>query len=158
MSCKLFSCHAMISIKNANPPIFLSWGKNVFSYIYALPGGNFHVVSDNYNLPEDPTNVLSKGRVDRGYERKITSLNQALPKLDELQDFLTNDRNKEQLCSLLATILFLMKKSQGKIIYVTRGSLSLIKILRNGQKMVNELCSNHTGADHRYICKNLKVL
>ena len=52
---------------------------------------------------------LSKGRVDRGYEMKITSLNQALPKLDEWQDFLTNDRNKEQPCSLLATILFLMK-------------------------------------------------
>ena len=99
----------MISTKNANPPIFLSLAKNVFSYIYALPGDNSHVASHNYNLPEDPTKVLSKGRVDRGYEMKITSLNQALPKLDEWQDFLTNDRNKEQPCSLLATILFLMK-------------------------------------------------
>ena len=65
----------MISIKNANPPIFLSWAKNVFSYIHGLPGDNLHIVFDNYSHPEDPTKVLSKGRVDRGYERKISSLN-----------------------------------------------------------------------------------
>ena len=75
----------MISIKNANPPIFLSWAKNVFSYINGLPRDNLHIVFDNYGLPEDPTKVLSKGRVDRGYERKISSLNQALPKLDKWQ-------------------------------------------------------------------------
>ena len=84
----------MISIKNANPPIFLLWAKNVSSYIHGLPWDNSHIVFDNYSHPEDPTKVLSKGRVDRGYERKISSLNQALPKLDEWQDFLTNNRNK----------------------------------------------------------------
>ena len=30
----------IISIKNANPPIFLSWPKIVFSYIHGLPGDN----------------------------------------------------------------------------------------------------------------------
>ena len=45
----------MISMKNANPPIFLSWAKNVFSYIHGLPGENLHIVFDNYSLPEDPT-------------------------------------------------------------------------------------------------------
>ena len=59
-------------------------------------------IFDNYSLPEDPTKVLSKRRVDTGYERKISNLNQALTKLDEWQGFLTNDRNKEKLCSLLA--------------------------------------------------------
>ena len=73
----------MISIKNANPSIFLSWAKNVFSYIHGLPGDNLHIGFDNYSLPEDPTKVLSKGRDDRGQERKISSLNKALPKLDE---------------------------------------------------------------------------
>ena len=34
----------MISVKNANPPIFLSWAKNVFSYIHGLPGDNLHIV------------------------------------------------------------------------------------------------------------------
>ena len=73
----------MISIKNANPPIFLLWAKNVSSYIYGLPWDNLHIIFDNYSHPEDPPKVLSKGRVDRGYERKISSLNQTLPKLDE---------------------------------------------------------------------------
>ena len=79
----------MISIKNVSPPIFLSWAKNAFSYIHGLPGDNLHFVFDNYSLPEDPIKVLSKGRPDRGYERKTSSLNQALPKL-EWPDFLTN--------------------------------------------------------------------
>ena len=61
----------MISIKNANPPIFLSWAKNVFSYIHGLPGGNLHIVFDDYSLPQDPTKVLSKGRVDRGTKKKF---------------------------------------------------------------------------------------
>ena len=55
-----------ISIKNANPPICLLWTKNVFSYIHGLPGDNVHFVFDNYSLPEDPVEVLSKGRVDKG--------------------------------------------------------------------------------------------
>ena len=140
----------MISIKNTNPPIFLSWAKNVFSYIHGLPGENLHIVFDNYSLPEDPTKVLSKGRVDRGFERKISSLNQALPKLDEWQDILTNDRNKEQLCSLLADYFVSEEIVTGKTIYVTKGSLCLMKTLHNGQQMVNQLCSNHREADHRY--------
>ena len=59
-------------------------------------------ISFLYILPEDPTNVLSKGRVDKRHERKIFRLNQAPPKWDESQHILKNDRNKEQLCSLLA--------------------------------------------------------
>ena len=66
----------MISVKNADPTIFLSWPKNVFSYIHSLPGDNLHIVFDNYSLPEDPTKVSSRRRVDRGYERKISNLNQ----------------------------------------------------------------------------------
>ena len=140
----------MISIKNANPPIFLSWAKNVFSYIHRLPGDNLHIVFDNYSHLEDLTKVLSKGRVDRGYERKISSLNQALPKLDEWQDFLTDNRYKEQLCSLLADYFVSDEIVTRKTIYVTKGSLCLMKTLHNGQEMVNELCSNYREADHRY--------
>ena len=81
----------MISIKNANPLIFLSWAKNVFSYIHDLSGDNLHIVFDNYSHPRNPTKILSKRRVDGGYEWKISSLNQALPKLDRWQEFLTND-------------------------------------------------------------------
>ena len=140
----------MISIKNANPLIFLSWAKNVFSDIHGLSGENLHIIFDNYSLPEDPTKVFSKGRVANGYERKIISLNQVLPKLDKWQDFLTIDRNKGQLCSLLADYFVSDKIVTWKIIYVTKGSLCSMKILHNGQQMVNELCSNHIEVVHSY--------
>ena len=60
----------MISIKNINPPIFLSWAKNGCSYIHGSPRDTLHIVFDNYSLPQDPTKVLSKGKVDRGYKKK----------------------------------------------------------------------------------------
>ena len=64
----------IISIKNVNPPINLSRAKNVFSYIHGFCGDNLYIAFDNYSLPEVPTKVLSKGRVSRGYKRKIYSL------------------------------------------------------------------------------------
>ena len=124
--------------------------KNVFSYIHGLPGDNLHLVFDNYSLPEDPVKALSKGRVDRGYERKNSSLNQAQPKLGEWQDFLTNHRNKEQLCSLLTDHFVSDEIVTRETIYVTKGSLCLMKTLHNGQQIVNELCFNHREVDHRY--------
>ena len=87
----------MISIKNVSPPIFLLWTKNVFSYIHGLPWDNLHFVFDNYSPPEDPIKVLSKENSDRGYKGKISSLNQALPKL-EWQDFLTNHWISRPFC------------------------------------------------------------
>ena len=128
-------------------------GKNVFSYIHGLPGDNLHIVFVNYSLPKNLTKFWKgkrKGRADRGYEKRISSLNQALPKLDEPQDFLTNDRTKEQLCRLLINYLVSDEIVTGKTIYVAKGSLCLMKKLHNGQRMVNELCSNHREADHRY--------
>ena len=134
----------IISIKNANPAIFFSWTKtkNIFSYIHGLLGDNLNIVFDNYSLPEVPTKVLPKGRVYRGYEREISSLNQALPELHEWQDFLTNDRQKEQLCSLLADYFVSDEIVTGKTVYVTKGSSYLMKTLHNDQQMVDELCSN----------------
>ena len=32
----------MISIEKADPPVFLLWTKNVFSYIHGLPGDNLY--------------------------------------------------------------------------------------------------------------------
>ena len=66
------------------------------------------------------------------------------------KDFLTSNRNKEQLCSLLADYLVSDEIVTWKTIYVTKGSLCLMKTLHNGQQMVNELCSNHREKDHRY--------
>ena len=70
----------MIWIKNANPQIFTLRAKIFFSYIHGLPGDNLHFAFDNNSLHMDPIKVFTKGRVERGYERKISSLNQALPK------------------------------------------------------------------------------
>ena len=138
----------MISIKNADPSFFR--GQKMFFHIsVAFPETtyiSFLIITAFLRIQQ----VLSKGRVDRRYERKISTLNQALPKLDEWQDFLTNDRNKEQLCSLLADYFVSDEKVMGKRIYVTKGGLCLMKTLHNGQQMHNELCFNHRKADHRY--------
>ena len=67
-----------------------------------------------------------------------------------MADCLTNGGNKEQLCSLLADHFVSDEIVTVKTIYVTKGSLCLMETLRNGQQMVNELCSNHREADHRY--------
>ena len=107
-------------------------------------------ISFLYNLPEDPTKVLTKGRFDKGYKMKISSLNQAPPKLYEQQDFLTNDRNKEQLCSVPAGCFVSDKIITGKTIYVSKGSLCLMKTLHNGQQIANELCSNYREVNDRY--------
>ena len=120
-------------------------------FIYPWSSGRqLKVRIDNYSLLEDLVKVLSKGRVDIGYERKNSSLKQALSKLDEWQDILTNHRNKEQLCSLLANHFISDEIVTRKTIYVTKRSLCLMKTLHSGQQMVNELRSNHREVDHRY--------
>ena len=43
----------MISIKNADPPIFPLWEKMFFSYIYDLPGDNLHFVFNNFSLYDE---------------------------------------------------------------------------------------------------------
>ena len=89
-------------------------------FIYPWSSGRqLKVRIDNYSLLEDLVKVLSKGRVDIGYERKNSSLKQALSKLDEWQDILTNHRNKEQLCSLLADHFIFDEIVTRKTIYVT---------------------------------------
>ena len=55
-----------------------------------------------------------------------------------------------QISSLLADYFVSDETVTGKTIYVTKDSLCLMKTLRNGQQMVNELCSNRREADHRY--------
>ena len=68
---------------------------NLFSDIYSFPGENLLIIFDNCTPPNNPA------KVETVYERKFSSLNQALSKLDEWQDFLTNKQNREQLCHIL---------------------------------------------------------
>ena len=139
----------MIPVQDVDPPTFLSWAKNVFSYIHGLPGDVLHIVFDNYSLIDDSTKVVSKGRVDRGFERKISSLNQTLPNVDEWQDFLTNDRDKDQICNLLADYYTSDELVTTKKIYVTKGRQCFAKPLGGDRQEVEELSSTHREADHR---------
>ena len=92
----------MISIKNMNPPTFLSWAKEIYSYIETLPGKIVHIVFDNYATSDDSSISFSKGRTDSGIVRNISSLNQVLPQSNEWENFLTNRSNKLQTTRLLA--------------------------------------------------------
>ena len=73
---------------------------------------------------------------------------QALPKFDEWQDFLTNDRNKEQLCSLLVNYFVSDKIVTEKTIYATKGSLCLMKTLYT---KVNKWSMNYVPATGKRI-------
>ena len=62
-----------IKIKDANPPLFLTWARKLFVYIERLPGSTIHIVFDNYNCEDDIFLNPSKGRLTK---RSICSLNQ----------------------------------------------------------------------------------
>ena len=78
---------------------FKSWALRVVNYLRALPGTPLHLVFDNYS-PYHDNLYLSKGRPDRGRERRVSDLSQTLPKLSEWNNFLTNDLNKFRTCRL----------------------------------------------------------
>ena len=139
----------LIPINDANPPTFLTWAKRVFNYIESLPGQVVHVVFDNYSQVDDPTKILSKGRENKGIERKISNLNQILPKLNEWQDFLTNDTNKYQIFNLLADLFTSADISTRKIIYVTKEKFCYEKPVDEIRQEAPNLYSCHREADHR---------
>ena len=92
-------------VNHADPPTFLSWAKKIFNYFRSLPGQVIHSVIDNFSYIDDLTSVLSKGRVNKRTERKISNLNQLLSKPDEWQNFLTHEKNRFRICNLLADYL-----------------------------------------------------
>ena len=67
-------------------PAFLSWAKKIFNYIHSFPGQVIHFVFGTCSRVYDLTRVLSKGR---GIEKKkkISNLNQLLPKSNQWQRF-----------------------------------------------------------------------
>ena len=92
----------IIPIKGTDPPLYSTWAKKLFAYIENLPGNNIHIVFDNYNCEDDQFIILSKERLESSTERNISSLNQVLPNANEWSEFLSNKKNKLQLCNLLA--------------------------------------------------------
>lgn len=65
----------LITVTDAIPPIFLTWAKSIFNYLKALLSDSLHTVFDNYPFVEDRSKVVSKGRANKGKERKISNLN-----------------------------------------------------------------------------------
>jgi hypothetical protein len=86
----------IIPIKNLTPPTFKSWADKIVDYLRSLPGTALHLIFDDYRSEEGEL-YLSKGRPDKGRERRISDLTQTLPKLRDWSDFLTNDVNKQQV-------------------------------------------------------------
>ena len=136
----------LIPITGASSPPFLPWAKRVFRYLEALPGEILHIVFDDYSPVGDPTKVLSNGRANKGKERKIAYLNQVLPKTNEWQDFLTNDKSKYQICSFSISSGI----TTNKTIYVTKERQCFVKRVAEPWQPIRELFSNHREADHRY--------
>lgn len=110
---------------------------------------------DNYSPANDQTKVLSKERerADRGFWRKIWTLNLSLPKLDGWQDFRTNGRNKAQIWNLLADYFtsdeIAHQLWERRFIYHKR-RLSFMKPIGGERQEVEELHFTHREAEHRY--------
>lgn len=140
----------LIPITGLVPNTFRSWANRVVVYLRTLPGSTIHLVFDDYR-PADGNLYLSKGRPDRGRERHITDLGQRLPKLQDWNDFLTNDSNKMQLTHLLADFILSGESMIGEDIYVTKGNHCMYVAGDGSQSAVDvpELCSQHKEADPR---------
>lgn len=92
----------IIKIKDANPLLFSTWARKVFLYIERLPVSTIHIVFGNYNCEDDTFLNPSKGRLTSSAKRRICSLNLVLLNHSEWSEFLSNSKNKFQLCNLLA--------------------------------------------------------
>jgi len=113
----------MITIKDLKPFTFRSWMIRVVDYLKSLPGTILHIVFDDYRRPDDSTLYLSKGRPDKGRERRVTHLDQQLPQVSEWNDFLTNDSNKLQLTQHLADFILSDESTLGRDVFVTKGHM-----------------------------------
>ena len=135
----------IIKIDELKPLTFLTWAKNVFSYIEGLPGETAHIVIDKY--VNESTVSLTKGRKESGIGRKISNLKQVLPKPKEWQDSLSNKSNKYQLCCL--DHFTCQKIDTNKNTYVTKGKNCFMKNLNESRVEISQLFSNDKEENHR---------
>ena len=70
------------------------WAEVFFRYVSTLPGGNLHLVFDNYNYRYS---VPSKNRKVVEIEREINDIDQELPTTSEWDNFLKNQTNELKL-------------------------------------------------------------
>ena len=131
-------------IKGTDPPLYSTWAKKLFAYIENLPGNNIHIVFDKYNCEGDQFISLSKERLEISTERNISCFNQVLPNANEWSEFLSNTKNKLQLCNLLADYFTSGEIATEKVLFVTKEKICYIK-----RQVCPLLYSEHKEADHR---------
>ena len=138
----------IIPIKGNDPPLYSTWAKKLFAYIENLPGNNIHIVFDNYNCEGDQFISLSKERLESSTERN-SSLNQVLPNANEWSEFLSNRKNKLQLCNLLADYFTSGEIATEEVLFVTKEKICYIK----HPDQIRQVCplrySEHKEEDHR---------
>ena len=99
----------------------------LFVYIKNLLGNNIHIVFDNYNCEGDQFIGLSKERLESSTEGNISRLNQFLPNVNEWLEFLSNRKNKLQLCRFLANYFTSGEIATEKVLFVTKEQICHIK-------------------------------
>ena len=140
----------IIPINELSPPTFKAWTDRLVGYLKSLPGTTLHLVFDDYHSDERQI-YLSKGRPDKGRERRISDLSQKLPNLSDWNDFLTNDVNKLQVTQLLADYLLSGDSHINKDVYVTKGSKCMFLLANESGPgtEISDLHSFHREADPR---------
>ena len=108
-----------------------------------------HIVFDNYNCEGDQFISLSKERLESSTERNISSLIQVLRNANEWSEFLSNRKNKLQLCNLLADYFTGGEIATEKILFVTKEKICYIKHPGQIRQVCPLLYSEHKEACHR---------
>ena len=89
-------------------------------HIENLPGNNTHIVFDNYNSEGDQFISLSKERLENSAKRNISSLNQLLTNANKWSEFMSNRKNKLQLCNLLVDYFTSGEIATEKVLFVMK--------------------------------------
>ena len=126
------------TIQEPKPMLFLTWARKASTYIERLTGSIILNVFENYNWENDIFLNLSKGRLTSSTKRNFCSLNQVLPNTSEWSDFLFNNKNKFQLCNLLAYFFTSENIITDKKLFVIKEILYYIKL----PNQLRESCLN----------------
>ena len=148
----------IIPRKGTNPPLYLTWAKKLFAYIENLPGNNRRIAFDNYNCEGDKFTSLSIERLKSSTERNISSLNQVLLNANEWSEFLSNRKNKLQLCNLLADYFTSIEIATGKVLFVTKEKICYIKRPDQIRQVCPLLYSEHVKCTSMQVMLSMQVI
>ena len=98
----------------------------VFEYIEGLPGSAIYIVFNNCNSQDGKFVNLSKGCLTSSTEINICSLNYVLPNPSTSSEFLTTNKIKFYLFSLLPDIITSEHLVTDKRFFVTKGKFCYI--------------------------------